>query len=196
MPEFKFNLLSIGKLLSDQPIFTTIYPHKCVFQDLITEKVVVVAPFDGRLYRLSSLSPGPPVMQSSKSTLTASNNAQCDSVSFNTLHARLGHTSMSKMQHIALCKSHQPIDFFCETCIFAKSQRLHFHTNTVSSTSPFQLIHMDLWGPYRVVSITGAKYFLTIIDDFSRCTWTTLLQNKSQVASVIAHFFSMAETQF
>jgi len=49
VPELKFNLLSIGKLLSDQPIFTTIYPHKCVFQDLITEKVVAVAPFDGGL---------------------------------------------------------------------------------------------------------------------------------------------------
>jgi len=57
VPKFKFNFLSIGKLLSDQPIFTTIYPHKCVFQDLITEKVVVVALFDGGLYRLSSLSP-------------------------------------------------------------------------------------------------------------------------------------------
>jgi len=111
VPEFKFNLLSIGKLLSDQPIFTTIYYHKCVFQDLITEKVVAIARFDGGLYRLSFLSPGPPVMQSSKLALTASNNAQCDSVSFNTLHARLGHTSMSKMQHIALCKSHKPMIF-------------------------------------------------------------------------------------
>jgi len=125
-------------------------------------------------------------MQSSKSALIASNNAQCNSVSFDILHARLGHTSMSKMQHIALCKPHKPSDFFCETCIFAKSHRLPFHTSTVSFTTPFQLIHMDLWGPYRgVVSITGAKYFLTIVDDFSRCTWTTLLQNKSQVASVI-----------
>nr|GEY43521.1 ribonuclease H-like domain-containing protein [Tanacetum cinerariifolium] len=30
------------------------------------------------------------------------------------------------------------------------------------------LIHLDLWGPYRVTSREGYRYFLTIVDDFSR----------------------------
>ncbi|GJX91975.1 ribonuclease H-like domain-containing protein [Tanacetum coccineum] len=31
-----------------------------------------------------------------------------------------------------------------------------------------QLIHLDVWGPYRVVSREGFRYFLTIVDDYSR----------------------------
>jgi len=39
-----------------------------------------------------------------------------------------------------------------------------------NKTSPFDLIHVDIWGGYKVASISGAKYFLTIVDDHTRCT--------------------------
>ena len=32
----------------------------------------------------------------------------------------------------------------------------------------FELIHVDLWGPYRDLSSCGDVYFLTIVDNFSR----------------------------
>ena len=86
--------------------------------------------------------------------------------------------------------------FFCETCVLAKFHRLPFNKSTITSKASFQLIHMDLWGPYRVPSVTGAKYFLTIVDDFSRFTWTHMLQDKTQVFSVIRQFYNMIETQF
>ncbi|GKC32039.1 ribonuclease H-like domain-containing protein [Tanacetum coccineum] len=31
-----------------------------------------------------------------------------------------------------------------------------------------ELVHLDLWGPYKVVSNEGHRYFLTIVDDFTR----------------------------
>ena len=67
----------------------------------------------------------------------------------------------------------------------AKMYRLPFNESNIHSTHPFHLIHMDLWGPYKVAYITGAYYFLTIIDDSTRNTWTQLLQNKSQVKTAI-----------
>ncbi|GJT11775.1 retrovirus-related pol polyprotein from transposon TNT 1-94 [Tanacetum coccineum] len=33
------------------------------------------------------------------------------------------------------------------------------------------LLHMDLCGPMRVASVNGKKYFLVIVDDYSRFTW-------------------------
>ncbi|GKC01982.1 ribonuclease H-like domain-containing protein [Tanacetum coccineum] len=33
-----------------------------------------------------------------------------------------------------------------------------------------ELVHLDLWGPYRVHSKEGYRYFLTIVDDYSRAT--------------------------
>ncbi|XP_074315387.1 uncharacterized protein LOC141651581 [Silene latifolia] len=34
--------------------------------------------------------------------------------------------------------------------------------------SIFELIYCDLWGDYRVASSCGSRYFLTVVDDFSR----------------------------
>ena len=42
----------------------------------------------------------------------------------------------------------------------------------------------------------GHKYFLTILDDFSRYTWKILLKSKVEVQSKVEHFINFAETQF
>ncbi|GJT84700.1 ribonuclease H-like domain-containing protein [Tanacetum coccineum] len=48
------------------------------------------------------------------------------------------------------------------------------------------LVYLDLWGPYKVVSRDGYKYFLTIVDDYSRAVWlsdngTEFVNNKLAV---------------
>ncbi|KAG8642932.1 hypothetical protein MANES_12G143950v8 [Manihot esculenta] len=43
---------------------------------------------------------------------------------------------------------------------FPKSQTL--------ASKPFDLIHIDIWGPYKTNSIIGARFFLTIVDDYSK----------------------------
>lgn len=55
---------------------------------------------------------------------------------------------------------------------------------------------MDVWGPYSIQSITGAKYFLTVVDDFSRAVWTFLMHNKTQVTKLNENFLMYAKTQF
>lgn len=41
-------------------------------------------------------------------------------------------------------------------------------------------IHVDLWGPSRTERLGGAKYFLSIIDDYSRKVWLYMLKSKDQ----------------
>ena len=60
----------------------------------------------------------------------------------------------------------------------------------------FDLVHCDLWGPFSVPTIDNCKYFLTIVDDFSRSTWVYLLKHKSQTQSVLEQFCNLVETQF
>lgn len=79
-------------------------------------------------------------------------------------------------------------DFSCEACIFGKHHKLPFHLSTSIAAKPFALVHTDLWGPYKISSMTGATYFLTIMDDNKRTTWTHLLLNKQQVFSIISTF--------
>jgi len=100
------------------------------------------------------------------------------------------------MHHISDCKNQVPSTLSCDICVMAKMHRLPFNNNNIHTTHLFHLIHMDLWGPYKVANITGAHYFLTIVDDFTRNTWTQLLQNKSQVKTVVIQFYNMVETQF
>nr|GLL16767.1 uncharacterized protein LOC109150247 [Ipomoea trifida] len=60
----------------------------------------------------------------------------------------------------------------------------------------FELLHMDIWGPYRVATIHGHLYFLTIVDDHSRAVWVHLLRKKSEVRNLIVEFCKMVENQF
>lgn len=55
---------------------------------------------------------------------------------------------------------------------------------------------MDVWDPYRVPTHNGIRYFLSLVDDYSRWTWVFLLALKSDVIVVLKQFLSMLKTQF
>jgi len=71
-----------------------------------------------------------------------------------------------------------------------------FPLSNISTTAPFSLLHCDIWGPHRISSHSGARYFLTIVDDFTRCTWVFLMSNKSDTQSLLKSFFLFVCTQF
>ncbi|XP_074297328.1 uncharacterized protein LOC141628039 [Silene latifolia] len=60
----------------------------------------------------------------------------------------------------------------------------------------FQFVPDIKNGPYKVPSMSGAQYFLTILDDYSRNTWTILFQNKDQVPGLLRDFLAYVQTQF
>jgi hypothetical protein len=69
----------------------------------------------------------------------------------------------------------------------------------VSSTSRaddiFDLIHCDLWTS-PVVSVSGHKYYLLIIDDRSHFVWTFPLRVKFDTFSTLSNFYAFVSTQF
>src|SRR5688572_3646670 len=86
----------------------------------------------------------------------------------NILHSRLGHSSLSTLQRIPDCKDHDISVLSCEVYVMSKMHRFPFNKSSIKTTTPFQLVHMDLWGPYKVDVVSGAYYFLTLVDDYSR----------------------------
>ena len=78
----------------------------------------------------------------------------------------------------------------------AKQCRLPFRSSSISSVRPFDIIHCDIWGRYKHPSISGAHYFLTIVDDYTRFTWIFLMRHKDEAQSILKHFFSYVFTQF
>ena len=98
-------------------------------------------------------------------------------------HQRLGHPSpnkihiLSKELHILSEKSvHESV---CKVCPLAKQKSISFQSSNNMSPFPFDLIHLDIWGPFHEPTNEGYKYFLTIVDDCTRATWVYLLKNKS-----------------
>ena len=55
-----------------------------------------------------------------------------------------------------------------EVCLRAKQTLTYFSVADNRAKELFDIIHCDTWGPYRVPSLCDARYFLTLVDDFSR----------------------------
>jgi hypothetical protein len=53
-----------------------------------------------------------------------------------------------------------------------------------------------LCGPISSPSFSGCKYFLTFIDDFSRCTWVYFLKIKSEIFDKFLAYKALEEKQF
>ncbi|GAA0143794.1 hypothetical protein LIER_04395 [Lithospermum erythrorhizon] len=94
-----------------------------------------------------------------------------------------------------LCTMNQPIVNSIDN---VKDVKLwHFRLGHCSPTARYQshasdifhLIHIDLWEPYKIPSRIGAKYFLTIIEDRNRSTWTFMFPSKTQTVEVMSKFF-------
>ena len=67
----------------------------------------------------------------------------------------------------------------CEACQKGKMKRSSHKSKEFSLiTAPLQLIHMDLFGPVNVMSLSKKKYALMMVDDFSRYTWVKFLHSK------------------
>lgn len=64
------------------------------------------------------------------------------------------------------------------------------------SKSSFELIHCDIFGPYRVATYDSKRYFLTIMNDFTRYTWTFLIHSKSDTLIVLKLFFAKIQNLF
>lgn len=57
-------------------------------------------------------------------------------------------------------------------------------------------MHLDIRGPYGIESITNARYFLTIVEDYCKTTWTFILAHKSQIYGVIRSFLAYVINHF
>jgi len=114
-------------------------------------------------------------------------------------HKRMGHPSIKIIQMIPGISKHGSSSEFnkvCDICFRAKQTREKFAVSEHNANNIFEMVHCDLWGPYRTPSTSGAYSFLTIVDDYSRAVWIYLLTDKREVSQTIKNYFSLIERQF
>ncbi|CAI7873393.1 unnamed protein product [Closterium sp. NIES-54] len=132
----------------------------------------------------------------------------CRPLSHETLlwHHRLGHPSLSRLRGMAsrtlvsgLPRSLPPLPPGpAPTCVPCVEGRQHTapHSSTFPPTEvPLQTLHMDVWGPARVRGQGHERYFLLVVDDYSRYTTVFPLRNKGEVTEVLIDWIRGAHRQ-
>ena len=111
-------------------------------------------------------------------------------------HQRLGHISGQRLREIVHKELVTGVTIqkgaelsFCEGCVEGKMSRKQFKpVGEIRSRRKLQLIHSDVCGPMQKESIGGSKYFVTFIDDYSRCCSVYFIRHKSEVAEKFKEF--------
>lgn len=202
VPSFKYNLLSIPKFTRQLHTFVIFTDEHRLMQGPSSKNDLPLGVFGNKINDLYVFD-----HRTIKTSLSFCSLVFPYVSSFNVInkssntllwHRRLGHVPLNKLRQLSLISS-QCNDFTfdsCITCSQAKKTRLSFPKSQSSSHQSFDLIHIDVWGPYKHCTHDGFKYFLTIVDDFTRHTWLHLLANKSSAFSLIKAFVTLIQNQF
>ncbi|XP_071728992.1 uncharacterized protein [Rutidosis leptorrhynchoides] len=189
VPEYCVSLMSVFKLSKDNKVSIRFDDKKCYIQDLMDLKIKGTGRQDRGLYLFDS---------SGDSSFTANNCVSNYHASCKLWHARLGHPS-DQFLNVLKTKLSLKGDLNtkpCEICHKAKQTRLPFPLSEQKTTSLGELIHLDLWGPFKIQSREGFKYFLTIVDDYSRAVWIYMLKSKEDMYDNVFSFVQLLENQF
>ena len=81
-----------------------------------------------------------------------------------------------------------PLKLKCKSCFLAKSQRKPYVPRPYLPSKLFHLFHKDVWEPLRVTTVSGKRWFVTFIDDYTRECWVYIMHNKSEVETIFSEF--------
>ncbi|CAI7730492.1 unnamed protein product [Closterium sp. NIES-53] len=84
--------------------------------------------------------------------------------------------------------------YLCSLCRGLAARRSHSSTFP-STEAPLQTLHMDVWGPARVRGQGLERYFLLVVDDYSRYTTVFPLRSKGEVPKVLIDWIRGAHRQ-
>ncbi|CAI7881806.1 unnamed protein product [Closterium sp. NIES-54] len=167
------------------------------------------------LYTLSTASPPVPasgqVAASSQVFAAASGSGpesvpcSCRLLSHQTLlwHHRLGHPSVPRLRGMAsrvlvsgLPRSLPPLPPgpapTCVPCVEGRQRAAPHSSKFPPTEAPLQTLHMDVWGPARVRGQGHERYFLLVVDDYSRYTTVFPLRSKGEVTKVLIDWIRAA----
>ncbi|CAI7916713.1 unnamed protein product [Closterium sp. NIES-54] len=218
LPSFSTNLVS-GADLQDQGVDQFTPASQRVTHCTCARTGRHLATFSRRpgssLYTLSTASPHVPpsgqVAASSQVLATTSGPGpesapcSCRLLSHQTLlwHHRLGHPSLPRLRGMAsrvlvsgLPRSLPPLPSgptpTCVPCVEGRQRAAPHSSAFPPIEAPLQTLHMDVWGPARVRGQGHERYFLLVVDDYSRYTVVFPLRSKGDVTEVLIDWISAA----
>ncbi|CAI7933093.1 unnamed protein product [Closterium sp. NIES-54] len=132
----------------------------------------------------------------------------CRLLSLQTLlwHHRLGHPSLPRLRGMAsrvpvsgLPRSLPPLPpgpaLTCVPCVEGRQRAAPHSSEFPPTEAPLQTLHMDVWGPTRVRGQGHERYFLLVVDDYSRYTMVFPLRSKGDVTEVLIDWICVSRLQ-
>jgi len=115
-------------------------------------------------------------------------------------HSRLRHPAFRVLQQL-LSKFQLPFlpnkdPPTCAACFSSKSHQQHFSHSHTHSLGPLDLVYTDVWGPSPICYVSGFKYYVSFLDDFSRYTWLFPIACKSDASTIFNQFKLYVERYF
>ncbi|CAI7888379.1 unnamed protein product [Closterium sp. NIES-54] len=122
----------------------------------------------------------------------------CPLLSHQTLlwHHRLGHPSLPHLRGMHSCllvsglpRSLPPLPPSpappCLPCVEGRQHAAPHSSSFLPTTAPLQTLHMDVWGPACVTGQGRERYFLMVVDDYTRYTTVSPLRRAPKVVDVL-----------
>jgi hypothetical protein len=188
----KHNLISISQLC-DKDYKVIFDKNECIITNALNNQILFIASRHGNVYTFDF-------------DIQVSQDVKClAAINENSWfwHRRLGHSSMDLLHKLnkhdlvkGLPKTKFVKDKFYDACQLGKQHKTSFPKKKYISTStPLQLLNMDLFGPNRVASLGGNLYAFVIVNDFSRFTWVLFLTHKYEAQIAFAKFCKKAQNE-
>ncbi|CAI5527302.1 unnamed protein product [Closterium sp. Naga37s-1] len=83
----------------------------------------------------------------------------------------------------------------CLPCVEGRQCAVPHSSSFPPTTAPLQTLHMDVWGPARVRGQDRERYFLLVVDDYTRYTTIFPLRTKGEVPDVLIPWIRAARLQ-
>jgi hypothetical protein len=195
-PDMVQSLLSVRHFTTDNWCSMEFDTFGLSVKDLRTKNVIIRSNSTSPLYTmclLGSLTPS----SNAVAALTVVPHALIV-VAPTTWHRHLGHPSpdaLSSLSRSSFIQCTSNKHDFCHACQLGKHTRLPFCSSSHRAEHAFDLMHLDLWTSL-VVSVSGSKYYLVILDYFTHYLWTFPLKPKSDTFTTLSNFFAYVSNQF
>ncbi|CAI7878668.1 unnamed protein product, partial [Closterium sp. NIES-54] len=201
LPSFSTNLVSTAALQDAMVTTTTPGGQRvsiCTCTRTRRHEATFIRRPGSSLYTLAT---EPPQVATSAQVSTSGQVAaacSCRLLSYQTLlwHHRLGHPSLPRLRGMhsrllvsGLPKSLPPLPPLpappCLPCVEGRQCAAPHSSSFPPTEAPLQTLHIDVWGPARVSGQGRERYFLLVVDDYTRYTTVFPLRSKGEVSAVL-----------
>ena len=190
----KHNLLSISQFC-DKGYDVSFRKERCLISNRKDEKLALQGVRKGNLFiaDLDSASKGEVSCFYSKASAEDSWlwHKKLSHLNFKTMNSLVKRELVRGLPQMEFCK-----EGLCEACEKGKSKKASHRSKDMTNISePLQLIHMDLFGPVNVMSMSRKRYALVMVDDYSKYTWVLFLHSKDETPQLIIDHLKKIELE-